>query len=386
MGLVMAIYFVIYVALPKVPSAFVGTYVLRPILWGLLAYAVLLLPRYRAAGRLRLRNLLIKSAPAVAGFQISLSLIAGLFGGFGRSPYSFTPQGIITNLVFVGSALLGIELSRAWLINRFARRNTTLILGLATLLYTTIMIPPGRFTGLGGAEETIKFLGSTGLPLLAQNLLASFLAFLGGPLASIAYRGTLQAFEWFCPILPYLPDHIKALVGTIAPVIGFLIVQSLYSTQARPGARRRAEREGSFAGWIAVSIVGVLMIWFSLGLFPLLPTVVYSGSMRPTMDVGDVVIVARVPADVVKEGDIIQFILETGPTVHRVVEISESEGSKVFIVKGDANPGPDLDPIVPEQVVGKVAFTIPKIGWASIATKQMIYDIWRADVAITPDS
>lgn len=371
LGSVIAIYLIINLALPHILNGIVVTYVAQPILWGLLAYAVLRLPRYEAAGKSRLRNFLIKSALAVAGFQVSLSFIAGLFEGFGKSPYSFTPKNIIANLVFVGSALLGIELSRAWLVNRFARRNTALILGLTTLLYTIVMIPPGRFTGLGEAEATTKFLGSTCLPLFAENLLASVLAFLGGPLASIAYRGTLEAFEWFCPILPDLSGHAKALVGTIAPVIEFLIVQSLYSIQAERGVRRRAKGEGSVAGWIVVTIVGVVMIWFSLGLFPLHPIIVYSGSMRPTMDVGDIAIVVKAPANVVEQGDIIQFRKEEVTVMHRVVEIQETGDSKFFITKGDANEDPDPDPVLPSQIIGKVIFAVPKIGWVAIGIKNL---------------
>ena len=88
------------------------------------------------------------------------------------------------------------------------------------------------------------------------------------------------------------------------------------------------------------------------------------------MDAGDVVIIAKVPTDVIKEGDVIQFRKEERITVmHRVIEIQETEGAKFFITKGDDNDEPDTDPVIPQNVVGKVVFTIPKIGWASIVVK-----------------
>lgn len=120
-----------------------------------------------------------------------------------------------------------------------------------------------------------------------------------------------------------------------------------------------------------LTVVGVMLIWFSLGLFPFAPTVVISGSMRPAMDVGDVVIVAKVPADVVGQGDIIQFRTEHAPVMHRVVEISQ-ESPRLFVTKGDANDQPDSDPVLAANVVGKVVYTIPQIGWASIAVKQWL--------------
>ena len=55
--------------------------------------------------------------------------------------------------------------------------------------------------------------------------------------------------------------------------------------------------------------------------------------------------------------------------MHRVIEIQEVGDAKFFITKGDANRNPDSDPVIPENVVGKLVFTIPKIGWVAIAVK-----------------
>jgi len=369
LGLVIGIYCLINLALPRVPiSATVTTYVLQPILWGLLAWAILWLPKYRPAGKLSLKSAIIQLALMIGFFQVVILVIGGLFSSFGKSPYSFTPLGIFTNLIFVGSMLIGMELSRAWLINRLGRHHTFLALGFVTLLYTLLCLPLARITTLGGNIESVRYLNSTCLPLLSENLLASFLAFLAGPLASIAYRGMLEAFEWFCPILPDPTWLLKGLIGTVVPIIGLVIVQGFYSSQTQRSQARRG-KEGSLAGWIITTILAVLIIWFSMGLFPLHPTTIVSGSMRPTLDAGDVVIVAKAPADIVNQGDIIQFRKEKVTVMHRVVDIQETEDSKFFITKGDANKNPDSDPVVPEQVVGKVVFRIPKIGWVAILVK-----------------
>jgi signal peptidase len=119
-------------------------------------------------------------------------------------------------------------------------------------------------------------------------------------------------------------------------------------------------------------VAAVAIIWFAVGLFPFQPALVGSGSMEPKMYTGDVVIIAKVPADNIKLGDVIQFRVPEEVTVmHRVIEIQETEnGGKLFITKGDANDQPDSEPVMPENVVGKAVMTIPKIGWASVAVKQ----------------
>jgi signal peptidase len=368
-GLLAAIYLLINLGLPRLPiDPFARAYVVQPILWGLVAWAILVLPKYRTAGGLRVKSAIIQLALMIGFFQVLLYVIGGLFSGFGRSPYAFTPKSILTNLVFVGSMLIGMELSRAWLINRLGKKHTLLALVFVTVLYTLLSIPLARITGLTLGLGLISYMNSTVLPTLAENLLASFLALLGGPVAAIAYRGILQAFWWFCPILPNLSWAFSGLIGTVVPIVGLVLANSLRSRR-RPGQARR-EKEGSLAGWIVTTVVAVAIIWFAVGLFPVQPTTVISGSMRPTLDVGDVVIIAKVSADTIKTGDIIQFREGEGvTTVHRVVEIQESEGKIVFITQGDANREPDANPVIPENVVGKAIFAIPKIGWAAIAVK-----------------
>ena len=369
-ALLAGIYLAINLAFPRLPiDTFTKSYALQPILWLLLAGAVLVLPRYRPAAKLKDKSTIIQLALMIGFFQVMLYVVGGLFSSFGKSPYSFTPTGILTNLFFVGSMLVGMELSRAWLVNHLGKKHIFLALVFIALLYTLLTISLTQITGIRAEVESITFLNSTCLPLLAENLLASFLALLAGPVAAIAYRGMLQGFWWFCPILPDLPWAFKGLIGTALPIIGLLVVNSLHSPQPRRRKARRA-REGSLAGWIVTTVVAVSIIWFAVGLFPIHPALVGSGSMRPTMDVGDVVIIAKVPADKVKPGDIIQFRRPEKVTVmHRLVEIQEIEGAKSFITKGDASDEPDIAPVIPENVVGKAVFNIPKIGWVAIVVK-----------------
>ena len=370
-GLLAAIYCLINLGLPRLPiDSFAKAYVIQPILWGLLAWAIVVLPSYRTAGGFRVKAAIIQLALVIGFFQVLLYVIGGLFSSFGTSPYSFTPAGILTNLVFVGSMLVGMELSRAWLISRLGKKHTLLALIFVAVLYTLLSIPLARITGLTLELDSITYLNSTVLPALAESMLASFLALMGGPLAAIAYRGILQAFWWFCPILPDLSWAFQGLIGTVVPIVGLVVANSLRSSRRRPGQARR-EGMGSLAGWIVTTIVAVAIIWFAVGLFPIQPTTIISGSMRPALDVGDVVIIAKVSEDTVEPGDIIQFREAEGfTTVHRVVEIQESEGKIVFITQGDANREPDADPVIPENVVGKAVFSIPKIGWAAIAVKE----------------
>jgi signal peptidase len=332
---------------------------------------VLFLPRYRTAAKLKDKSSIIQLALMVGFFQMVLIIIGGLFSGFGKSPYSFTPMGISTNLLFVAAMLFGMELSRAWLVNHLGRKHVFLALAFVAIIYTLLSVPLTQLTGIRLEVGSIDFINSTLLPSLAENLLATFLALLAGPIPALLYRGILQAFWWFSPVLPDLPWMFKGLIGTALPIVGLVLINSLYSPQTGPKKGKRAQ-SGSITGWIITTVAAVGIIWFAVGLFPIRPALVGSGSMEPKMYPGDVVIIAKVPADSIETGDVIQFRVPEEVTVmHRVIEIQETEaGSKVFITKGDANDEPDSEPVIPENVVGKAVMTVPKVGWASIIVKQ----------------
>jgi signal peptidase len=307
-------------------------------------------------------------------------IIVGIFAGFGKSPYAFTPVSIGINAIFVGSFLIGTELSRSYLIKKGAnaRKYTTLALGLITLLYIIIQIKPSTITSLSleNPEFILEFVGGTIIVLLSMNLLASYLSYLGGASASLGYMGILLIFEWFSPILPDPHWTVLALVGTIAPAVGFVIIQdSLEPLRKKRGLAKRKKKETSDHGWTVVAIFSVILVFFSFGYLGVEPTVIYSGSMEPSLDVGDISMIQEVDVDTIAIGDIIQFIRDNTSIVHRVHDITEVDGQNVFITKGDANDDPDLEPITAQQITGKSVFIVPKIGWIQIVVKNAFQTI-----------
>ncbi|MDD2555652.1 MAG: signal peptidase I [Syntrophaceticus sp.] len=354
---------------PRFLTGYSTVYIAKPLGWIIIAIFVMRLPRLNSAGKQRLLPTLIGIACGIAFSQIYLMLLAGFLDGFGRSPYSFTLSGVLINLLYVVSMLAGMELSRAWLINRLLRKPGFLVPLLMAVLYTLISIPVSKFPSWGSTLEAwTQFLGSTLLPVSMEQLLASFLAMWGGTLPALAYRGILEGFHWFSPVLPDLSWLMKALAGTVIPLVGLAILQEYCANQC---ARRRSARLQE-KGYVSTAIFGAVLvgiIWFSMGVFPVRPMVIYSGSMRPVFDAGDIVFVVKNDTALLREGDIISYRVAESPVsvIHRITEI---KGDKTIITKGDDNEQAD-DPIVPEQVRGKVVLVVPDVGWASIYVKDI---------------
>lgn len=93
--------------------------------------------------------------------------------------------------------------------------------------------------------------------------------------------------------------------------------------------------------------------------------IVRSGSMEPNIPTGSLVIVK--PESSYSIGDVITFGADTQtqvPTTHRIVAYEAGEnGATDFQVKGDANEDPDPNPVRRADVIGKVAFHVPKVGY-----------------------
>lgn len=375
-GLLAAIYLVINLVLPHISlNPQIATYLIQPLLWVVLIAVVKFLPGYRPLGKRSKKSVFVQLALGMAAIQIMLYLIGGLFSGFGKSPSSFTLLGIAENIFYVGTMLVGMELSRAWLVTRFGKKNTFLVIFLATLVFTIISIPLGQITGFQLRITSSNQVISSWLPLLAENMAASLLVLTAGAGASLAFRGLLAAFWWLCPILPNLDWALKGLIGTVVPIIGIVVINNYYALQAaRVKSRKRARNASMPAGWIITAIIGVAIVWFAVGVFPIKPFLVPSGSMVPVIDPGDVVLVVPVQTNTIKVGEIIEYrnTKEDINVVHRVIEITGNAPNLFFITKGDANSSPDPDPVSPQAVMGREIFIIPKIGWISIAVKKLL--------------
>ena len=136
----------------------------------------------------------------------------------------------------------------------------------------------------------------------------------------------------------------------------------------------------SYAVIVVLIFLGIFFAYYfvSLKAYEKNPTVniprfglytIISPSMEPAVKVYDVVVDLNVfNQDDIKKGDVITFIsnsnVSKGLTVtHRVVDIiTNADGSKAYITKGDNNLKADQSTVSYKDVLGKVLFKIPQLG------------------------
>lgn len=120
---------------------------------------------------------------------------------------------------------------------------------------------------------------------------------------------------------------------------------------------------GRIVSGITVAVLLIGMVFTILKLSGIVPYVVLSSSMEPTVQTGSVLF-ADVKDKDPEVGDIITFrvdgVNEKNVLVsHRVIEIQND----AYVTKGDNNDTQDLVPVAKEQIVGTYRFHIPKLGY-----------------------
>ena len=349
---------------------FLGTYLIQPIIWILFVIFIFKYSKKRnikifGPGKRYIRRAEmspVQISILIGTFQISISIIVGLFVGFGKSPYSFTPIMILTNIFFLISSISFLETSRTFFIRVFSKRkNEMIIIGLIAVLYS-FFATYNKIFSVNSKTDAVQLLG-TFFSTLSQNILATYMAYLGGALASISYMGMIQGFEFFMPYLPKLSWELQTFLGILAPTIGFMATQNLFEEKKSEIIKKE---EDISPGWIVIGIMTVSMIWIFSGILGFYPTVVGSGSMRPSIDTGDIAIIVNAKPEDIKVGDVIQIKYEYYNVLHRVIDIEKIGDTLYFKTKGDDNEATDKDLAEGKQVMGKMAFTIPKIGLTGI--------------------
>ncbi|MGF2618187.1 signal peptidase I [Rossellomorea vietnamensis] len=343
-------------------------YVIEPGLWLGFALIIWQFPKWQPRGKLRLRESINLWAFNLAFIFILLKIGGGFFDGFGKTPYAQSFVGMSLNLISVGSLLIGREFLRSFLVTSLLKKENFLVFVLVALFMTFIDLPFQLLLGLSSYEDGIIFFTEHFAPGFSVNLLATYLAFLGGPVPALIYIGLIEAFNWFSPILPNLKWITIGLVGTIGPAFSFILVHKFYRKEVKE--IKNNETEENPMSWAVSVMLSIAIVWFAVGVFPVYPSAIATGSMEPMVRPGDVVLVKKMDGNKAMVGDVIQFQRDNILISHRIIEITEDDGKKAYVTKGDNNSSQDSSLVAPQQIKGEIIQVVPKLGWPTLLFNQ----------------
>lgn len=344
-----------------------GTYLVGPLLWAIAAAIAYL--AWRQAPRGEHERNLVGLALVVGLFGVAVSVLVGIYAGTGLSPYGHTPRWLVTNLVYAGAPLVAVEFARAYVLRLFGHWPTIAVAATAAV-GASLAYSYQQVLSWQGSESAAQFYAARLLPEVSSNILASFLALIGGPLASIAYRGTYLMYEWYSPYLANPPWLTAAFVGVATPAIGLWVVEGLTSgpDEADPSGASKP-RGGLSTAWVMTAIASLALVWFSMGFFGVKPSFVPTHSMAPSIQPGSIAITRNINPDHVRVGDVVLYRRGRHAVLHRVIA---RWPNGTFTTQGDANNTPDPEAVFPAQIEGRLLFDVPYVGWIPIWTSRVL--------------
>lgn len=365
----------------KLPSIFwwvetsVWKYYILPIMWSsILGIIVFIMPRIHPVIRITKQENIYFEAMIFAFILLAVQYLAGvLIYAVGKTPYDLTLKGIRVNILSVILPFIVIEYIRGYVISSFSRKKNIVIFIFMTLLTTFFNMNLHKVIALKSLEDITIYIASQVGPELCKNILLSYLVLYGGPIASICYGGILLVFHWFCPILPDLNWLAQGVIGIVVPIFEVMFIVEKYNTTYVKRERSKMELKDTLS-WSFTLVFSVVLLWFVVGVFPIFPSVIVTGSMKPLIDPGDVILVKQFYSEeeikALQVGDIIYFKRDDIMITHRILEVVYDEkGNYSFETKGDNNSAEDIRLVLPEEVIGKYVLVIPKIGYPTLWLK-----------------
>ena len=366
---ILALYllFNVFVIVPNRSEMSLYNELINPLMWIVICAVAIFLGKDSG---LRVRSGVNKtqSLLIVLIIYIILYFLSGLIFGFERTPYSKDILSVLLNLWSFGSIIILQEYVRLQLVKNENKKMYSLIL--TTLVFFVLNLNYSNFLDNFTDFKTIFiYVSSVLLPAIAESAILTYLVYTSGVKASIIYRLFVTIPPFLIPIVPSLDWFVTAVVGVVLPLGVYIYIN--YVNVVKNERLSRGERK-RYSPVVYIPVFALIAVFaaFVMGLFKYQPVAVLSGSMSPTFNRGDAVIINKLTKqekNELKKGDIIQFISGTKYVVHRIYKVTNDEyGNKAFITKGDHNNAPDSDQVSLDNVIGKVSFSVPLIGYPSV--------------------
>ena len=340
-------------------------YIINPLFWITLA-VFLKIAIGKSYQKSRIKKEVIQYILIEVIIYILTYMISGLFITFGNNPYFTTVKGFLINLWMFGTVMISKEYIRYRLINNVYENDKKEIAILVSLIYIIIEIGLNKYVN---TKITLLFalkdICQNLIPLIAKNVLYSYISMKSDWKPASIYELFTKLYLWLSPILPNAPWIMVAIIETTIPTILFFYIRYANSKNSEIKSRQEIENVNP-KNSIPLVVLVILVIWFAIGVFPIKPIAIASGSMEKELYVGDVVIVKKCNANDIVNGDIIQYQMKGYTVIHRVIEKKQKNGEYYFTTKGDNNPSEDKESVKEEQVLGKVIFKVKYLGYPAI--------------------
>ncbi len=343
------------------------------LIWIITAFFAIYIPNEHS--RFKGKSEKIKTVIIIQTIYVVVYMLSGLILGYEKSPYSHKFLNILQNSISVLGLAILQEFVRTKLINQ--TKNITIRITITVLFVFAHIDYLTLIDNTSTSAVIFKYFSSTLFILILTDALLSFLATAGGFKLNFVYILIDKLLILLSPVFPtenwFITTSIKAI--TLFAIFSFINFE--HETKLKRFTRKETQKLNPVHN-IPILILVILFVSFVAGLLDYKPISLMSNSMYPMMKRGYVVIGQKISTpEKLKDlavGDIIQYQLNNSYIVHRIVEIeTDKNGELVFTTKGDNNLANDAKKVKSEQVLSKIVFYIPYIGYPSVWLNENIF-------------
>ncbi len=345
-------------------------YILNPVIWILLALIGYFVFYRNNKNYYPYRKEILYDVIISTILYIIVFYSFGFKVGFSNNAYSKEINGIIINLFSI-LMIVGIkEYIRNLLINEitlhklFYQLIILFLFFLSDLNVSLIIETAKDINNL--FDVVLQFI----IPILSLNIFANYLCIKSGFLSSFIFRVGIIGVSLIIPIVPKYDFIIPTLFDVLIPLFTYLVIRYHISKKTK----YKIEEPVKPSKWIPIFLIVLCLLMFSLGAFSIKPIVILTGSMKPGINEGDLLIIDKCEIKDVKVGDIIEYSMDRYTVVHRVIRILNGKNGIELIMKGDNNLQEDKKSVTEDTLVGCFRYHIPYLGYPAYLVHQILHN------------
>lgn len=229
----------------------------------------------------------------------------GIFTGYVKTSYSLNPISIIKNIFPVIVLIIVQEIFRYHICKKGEKRK--IIIAFSILLFILVDISLSiHLYNFADKSKIIELITLTMFPSIFRNTMLSFFVYKYGYTVCIIYQLITNVYLYTMPIFPNLSIYLESILAILLPIfVGSLIYLRFKKNTIKD------IRDTSVVVKVATGIilfVTVIVIALYSNLFPYTIAVIGSGSMNPTLKIGDMILIDktyREKKDRLKEGQVL---------------------------------------------------------------------------------
>ena len=313
------------------------------------------------------KNKIIKYVVFYTISYIILQYGIGLLLGYIKTPYKRDLLSILKNMFSMVLIIISSEYLRYMIIKKGQNRKIIHIFVVILFVIIDLSLNISIFN-LSELSDLLEFVTSILLPSFFNNLILTIFVYRYGVKQNIIYRLLLELYVFIVPFTPDLGIYLKSVFLMIYPIILSILITYGFEKEKKKDFRDKRYKGKIITGIIIVIVM--MLIALNSNLCKYWMVAVASGSMEPTIDIGDMILVDKdyqKHLDRLKVGDILVFNVGKKIYTHRIIEIKEEQGNYSINTKGDRKGQlEDSWTVTNKDVIGVVKFKIKYIGYPTV--------------------